>query len=210
VESLYLVLDWCPNGVLEEKMDQTIHRHMTIENILMDFPTKAMALSEAMANAGLHCVGCGAATFETLEQGVFGHGFTEEELQSLLAELNSIVGDLPEANVEEGAAAGIQLTSRAISKVKTLMQNDENAIGLRISVLAGGCAGHSYNMTFTKTQEKGDWVGEQDGLKIYIDPESLQFLSGMEVDFVDTLNDTGFKFNNPNARSACSCGTSFR
>ena len=80
--------------------------------------------------------------------------------------------------------------------------------GLRLFVEKGGCAGMSYAMKVT-TPEEHDTVVEKDGVKVFVDRESEEFLSGIQLDYVDALNDSGFKIENPNAARSCGCGTSF-
>lgn len=104
----------------------------------------------------------------------------------------------------------LTMTTAAISKVKAMMDKDDKAgYGLRVGVVTGGCAGLSYEMRFQKNPYDNDFVLEQEGLKIFINDESLSFLKGMEIDYIDTLKESGFKYKNPNAKSSCGCGTSF-
>lgn len=104
----------------------------------------------------------------------------------------------------------LTMTTAAISKVKAMMDKDGKAgYGLRVGVVTGGCAGLSYEMRFQKNPYDNDFVLEQEGLKIFINDESLSFLKGMEIDYIDTLKESGFKYKNPNAKSSCGCGTSF-
>ncbi|MBS3059954.1 MAG: iron-sulfur cluster assembly accessory protein [DPANN group archaeon] len=189
---------------------QKIDPKMTIATILESHPDKVMELAETMTNAGLHCVGCGAAVFETLEEGVLGHGMTNDHLDSLVMDLNAIVStDVGEQNEQEQLAE-VTLTPKAISKVKALLESEGKADhGLRVGVHAGGCSGLSYIMEFEEKPADGDTVLERDGLKIFVNPYSFDLLKGVTVDYVDGLNESGFKFSNPNARATCGCGSSF-
>ena len=81
--------------------------------------------------------------------------------------------------------------------------------GLRVGVVTGGCAGLSYEMRLQKDAYSNDVILEQNGIKIFVNEESVSFLKGIEIDYVDTLKDSGFKYKNPNAKSSCGCGTSF-
>lgn len=104
----------------------------------------------------------------------------------------------------------VNLTPAAIAKVKSMMEREGKAgYGLRIGVVTGGCAGLSYDMRFQKESYENDVVTEQEGLKILVNPESVGFLFGLTVDYVDTLKESGFQYRNPNAKSSCGCGTSF-
>lgn len=103
------------------------------------------------------------------------------------------------------------LTLSAVSKVKEIMaKQPEQYEGLRIAVMGGGCSGYQYHMGFEKAPGLNDQVIDFDGLKVIIDSNSLNFIKGCEVDYVDGIQGTGFKFNNPNAVSTCGCGESFK
>jgi iron-sulfur cluster assembly accessory protein len=105
----------------------------------------------------------------------------------------------------------VQITERAIGKVKEIMgSQDPSPSGLRISVVGGGCSGFSYSMAFENTPNILDKTYTYDGLKIFVDQASLLYLDGAEVDFVETLEGSGFKFNNPQVKSTCGCGSSFQ
>ena len=102
------------------------------------------------------------------------------------------------------------LTERAVSKVKEIIEAQESKpVGLRIAVVGGGCSGFSYSMAFEKNSSMLDKTYDVDGFKIFVDQASLLYLDGVEVDYVDTLEGSGFKFNNPHVKSTCGCGSSF-
>jgi iron-sulfur cluster assembly protein len=104
----------------------------------------------------------------------------------------------------------ITLTTTAVGKVKEILDSQEpKPSGLRIAVVGGGCSGFSYSMAFENTPGLLDKAYEFDGLKVFIDQASLLYLDGAEVDFVETLEGSGFKFNNPQVKSTCGCGSSF-
>jgi iron-sulfur cluster assembly accessory protein len=104
----------------------------------------------------------------------------------------------------------IQLTDTAVSKVKEVLETqDPKPSGLRISVVGGGCSGFSYSMGFENEPGMLDKVYEFGGLKVYIDQASMLYLDGAKVDYVDTPEGSGFKFDNPNVRTTCGCGSSF-
>ncbi len=104
----------------------------------------------------------------------------------------------------------VQLSERAIGKVKEILETqDPRPVGLRISVVGGGCSGFSYSMNFENTPNILDKTYSYDGLKVFIDQASLLYLDGVNVDYVETLEGAGFKFDNPNVKSTCGCGSSF-
>lgn len=104
----------------------------------------------------------------------------------------------------------IQLTERAVEKVKEILdQQEPKPTGLRIAVVGGGCSGFNYSMAFENTPNILDKTYSFDGLKVFVDQASLLYLDGASVDYVETLEGSGFKFDNPNVRSTCGCGSSF-
>ncbi len=104
----------------------------------------------------------------------------------------------------------IQLTNKAVDKVKEILSSQEpQPAGLRISVVGGGCSGFSYSMAFENQPQMLDKTYTFDGLKVFVDQASMLYLDGAEVDYVETLEGAGFKFNNPNVKSTCGCGSSF-
>ena len=104
----------------------------------------------------------------------------------------------------------VNLTPTAIGKVKEILTMQEPApAGLRISVVGGGCSGFSYSMAFENTPNMLDKTYNYDGLKVFVDQASMLYLDGAEVDYVESLEGSGFKFNNPNTKSTCGCGSSF-
>ena len=105
----------------------------------------------------------------------------------------------------------IMLTKKAEDKVKEILAEQPEAYaGLRIQVVGGGCSGFSYRMGFDKNfNDQSDQLFEFDGLKVFIDRQSLLYMDGAEVDYVEGLHGAGFKFNNPNSTGSCGCGSSF-
>ena len=104
----------------------------------------------------------------------------------------------------------VALTPTAVSKVKEIMaQQDPMPAGLRIGVAGGGCSGFSYSMNFENAAGMMDKVFNFDELKVFVDATSLMYLQGCIVDYVETLEAAGFKFENPNVKSTCGCGSSF-
>ncbi|MGH9651477.1 MAG: HesB/IscA family protein [Terriglobales bacterium] len=104
----------------------------------------------------------------------------------------------------------IHLTDSAIGKVKDIMAQQSPApSGLRLGVVGGGCSGFSYSMQFENSPGMMDKVYDFNGLKVYVDATSLMYLTGCQVDYLETLEGAGFKFENPNVKSTCGCGSSF-
>jgi iron-sulfur cluster assembly accessory protein len=106
--------------------------------------------------------------------------------------------------------APISLTPNAIAKVKEIMaQQNPVPAGLRVGVVGGGCSGFSYSMSFENAAGMMDKTFDMDGLKVFVDATSMMYLNGCRVDYVETLEGAGFKFENPNVKSTCGCGSSF-
>jgi len=104
----------------------------------------------------------------------------------------------------------VQLTDNAVTKVKEIISSqDPQPSGLRISVVGGGCSGFSYSMAFETAPNMLDKTYNYDGLKVFVDQASLLYLDGAQVDYVETMEGSGFKFENPQVKSTCGCGSSF-
>jgi iron-sulfur cluster assembly protein len=105
----------------------------------------------------------------------------------------------------------VVLSDAAAGKLRELVEAEQNpTIGLRVYVYSGGCSGFRYGMMLEDQPSNEDITVESKGIKVYVDPQSTQHLSGSEIDYLDTLMGAGFTVNNPNAVSACGCGSSFR
>ena len=104
----------------------------------------------------------------------------------------------------------ISLTPVASSKVKEIMSMQTPVpSALRVAVVGGGCSGFQYHMAFENQTNDTDEVVDFDGLKVAVDQMSSMYLEGVEIDYIETLDGAGFKFNNPNVKSTCGCGSSF-
>jgi len=104
----------------------------------------------------------------------------------------------------------ITLTPNAIAKVKEIMaQQNPAPAGLRVGVVGGGCSGFSYSMSFETAAGVMDKTYSFEGLKVFVDSMSAMYLNGCTIDYVETLEAAGFKFENPNVKSTCGCGSSF-
>ena len=107
----------------------------------------------------------------------------------------------------------IGLTELAADKARKMMAENEilpeGSHGIRIGVKSGGCSGLNYILDIVESPDDSDRIFERHGVKVYCDPKSYLYLNGTEIDFEDSVMGGGFKFNNPNARRSCGCGTSF-
>ena len=116
------------------------------------------------------------------------------------------------ATVEQSETTVVTLTAGAATKISKLMAEEPagEAEVLRIAIQGGGCSGFQYGLMIEENgQGSGDQVFESHGIKLFVDPISIQYLKNAEVDFVDTITGGGFTIKNPNAKSTCGCGSSF-
>lgn len=104
----------------------------------------------------------------------------------------------------------IQLTPKAAKAIQRFIKFSETPmIGMRVSVSGGGCSGYQYGLKLEATPAADDAILEVDGIKMLVDPDTRPLVDGLVIDFIDTMTESGFKFENPNAKAACGCGKSF-
>jgi len=102
------------------------------------------------------------------------------------------------------------ITEKAVSKVKEMAtQQGLDGYGLRLMVVGGGCSGFTYDMELVDHENNEELVIDRDGIKVYVDPMSYQFLDGTIIDYIESFKFSGFAFENPNATRTCGCGSSF-
>ncbi|MBI3236779.1 MAG: iron-sulfur cluster assembly accessory protein, partial [Chlamydiales bacterium] len=170
----------------QTKSSEKITREMTIEDIFSSFPQKSQKLAQEMTNQGLHCVGCGAATWETLEAGMLSHGFSDEEIDDLIGRLNAILAEEVDLNT-------IGLTPRAAKKfIEILKEEGKAGFGLRFADKAGGCSGFEYILDYSEKAKEDDQVFPSHGIDIHVSKSCVSRLMGCEIDYVDGLNGSGF------------------
>ena len=175
---------------------------MTIEEIFSLHPSRSQRLAQIMTEFGLHCAGCTAATFETLEAGMFAHGKNEEDLETLLKQLNL-------ALEEKMDLASISLTPKAAEKFLSILKEEKKeGYGLRFAESAAGCNGFEYFLDFANQANEDDVTYSSHGIHIYVQKQSVPRLLGSVIDYADGLQGAGFKIINPNVKSSCGCGSS--
>ncbi|HLY41867.1 MAG TPA: iron-sulfur cluster assembly accessory protein [Terracidiphilus sp.] len=119
---------------------------------------------------------------------------------------------VPEQQSESNAATGLQVTPAAVEHIRAVMEKEGVSPvqgGLRLGVKGGGCSGLSYAMQVEPEPRERDHVFEFDGVRVFIDPKSFVYLSGVTLDYEETLIRQGFNFINPNSKHSCGCGSSF-
>lgn len=103
----------------------------------------------------------------------------------------------------------IHVTPKAVERIRYLLEKNHVAGGLRLGVVGGGCSGLSYKFKMENEPRPTDHVFEFDGVRVFIDPKSFEHLDGLMLDYRESLMESGFVFQNPNAQHSCSCGKSF-
>jgi iron-sulfur cluster assembly accessory protein len=175
---------------------------MTIEEILSLFPYKAQKLSQEITNAGLHCVGCHAATWETLEGGMKGHGMDQVAIDRLVGRLNALLNEKVDTST-------VTITPRAAKKYLEILEEEgKQGYGIRFAERMAGCNGFEYSLDYSQKKTPNDVVVVSQGIEIHMEQSLVSRLLGSEIDYVDGLQGSGFKISNPNVRSSCGCGSS--
>jgi iron-sulfur cluster assembly accessory protein len=113
------------------------------------------------------------------------------------------------ARLEEIMITDVTVTERAALRIGEILRQEPAGTMLRVSVAGGGCSGFQYKFDTERARAEDDMVIERSGATVLIDPISLNYMAGSEIDFVDDLIGSSFKINNPNATASCGCGTSF-
>ncbi len=186
------------------KMEQLIKEETTIGEIMLKYPQ----LADAMASYGIAMSGCGTPYQEQLKT-VATAVMHSSEFEKMLAELNEKAAKIESIKPKDRPAT-IEVTTAAVEKVKEMMKKQGvTGFSLRVEVKPGGCAGYSYEFALDDEKKNDDIVIEKDGLKVVVNAASAEALKGAVIDYVETLNRSGFKVDNPNAHAVCSCGSSF-
>jgi iron-sulfur cluster assembly accessory protein len=105
--------------------------------------------------------------------------------------------------------SNLSVSDNAVKQIQKILASEDHGAMLRISVLGGGCSGFQYSFAIDDQQMDDDIVLERDGVKVLVDPMSINYMDGSEVDWVDDLIGASFQIRNPNATASCGCGTSF-
>ncbi|HLC86040.1 MAG TPA: iron-sulfur cluster insertion protein ErpA [Candidatus Nanoarchaeia archaeon] len=177
-----------------------IKKDMAIGEFVNKFPS----VVEMLMAEGVHCVGCGASEWETIEQGLMSHGKTTEEVDAVVDKMNNALASHKETKEE------LIVTKNAAEKLRQILKEEKKeGMGLRIRVFPGGCSGFKYGFEFENKQNGNDKIFEVDGVKFFVDQNSLAMINGSKVDYSSGLHGSGFKISNPKASHTCGCGDSF-
>lgn len=193
-----------------------IEKTMTIAQILELVPASVTLMEQL----GLQCVGCSANMFETLEEGMLGHGFTDEDVNQLSNAINELYQQIKELETNspteadmkadktaEGyKIAGVLMTENAFSALHELRAGKK---GLAIAIEPGGCSGFKtfYDFADEPVGEQKTYTLSED-FSLFIDDFTFNKLYGSHVDFKSGLHGSGLTFSNPNAKKSCGCGKS--
>jgi iron-sulfur cluster assembly protein len=106
----------------------------------------------------------------------------------------------------------VNVTPNAAAEIKKFMASEEDlpeTAGLRVRVVPGGCSGFQYSLNIEEESRNGDFIIDQQGVRLFVDMFSAQYLNGIQIDYTSNMMGSGFTFENPNATGGCGCGTSF-
>ena len=194
-------------------MEQNTERmQITKETTIGEIVEKYPQAVETLMSFGVHCIGCHVSPFESLEMGFKGHGLDDATIEEAVKKLNEVIENNPVQEKDDVDVtqenAKITVTKKAAEKIKALIKQEKKR-ALRISVMPGGCSGYQYGMELDDKAAADDITIEEQGIRIFIDKESIKKLNGSNVDYIDSLQGAGFKIDNPKATQTCGCGNSF-
>lgn len=172
--------------------------------LIADLVTQHPEVVETLMAYGIHCIGCSVSTDEKLEDGVKGHGMSDDEFHGMLRDLNEVVKE------KELRALSVPFTiSKQASEklLQLLLKQRKEGWGVRLKAEKEGnsCCSIKYGMNFEEKEKEGDSKFELLGLSFFLDPESLKLYKGVNVSFVETPQGAGFHIFNPTEHSDCSC-----
>jgi iron-sulfur cluster assembly accessory protein len=176
-------------------MKTLITESTTLGSVVKRFPS----LVPIIENYSIPAQGCHSPY--TLPLKTLFEKFSKGALKDFIQELNT--------KIEDFSNKQFSVSTEAIDRIKTLALKNKKIPGLRILVKEGGCAGKEYKFEFENNQKENDVVIEEDKVKIFIDKESIRFLNGSRLEFVNSLMGGGFRISNPQAKATCGCGKSF-
>lgn len=167
----------------------TITGDETIGQVMKAHPKAA----GVMLKYGLHCVGCHVNQYESIRQGAMGHGMPEDLVTSMIDELNTTLNKKIET---------LEVTPEAREMIRNYaIEDGKEGWGLKVTVSETE-QGFAYDMEFIQGPADGDEVFDFDGVQIFVDQESYKNLKGSEIDFVQTMEESGFRIDNPNSKKA--------
>lgn len=183
---------------------QLIRNETTIGEIMLKYPQ----LADTMAMHGMAMSGCGTPYQENIKAAAT-NVMNEDDYGRMMEELNIAAAKIESERPKERPTT-FEVTGAAVDKVKELMKKQGvDGFNLRVDVKPGGCAGYSYEFSLDDEVKTDDIAVEKNGMKVIVNATSAEALKGSVIDYVESLNKSGFKVDNPNAHAVCSCGSSF-
>ena len=183
---------------------QLIRNETTIGEIMLKYPQ----LADMMAMRGMAMTGCGTPYQDNIKAAAT-NVMNEDDYGRMMEELNIAAAKIESERPKERPAT-FEVTEAAVEKVKELMKKQGvSGFNLRVDVKPGGCAGYSYEFSLDDEVKTDDIAVEKNGMKVVVNATSAEALKGSVIDYVESLNKSGFKVDNPNAHAVCSCGSSF-
>ncbi len=177
---------------------ELISKDMLIGEVISKHPETA----SVMKSYGLHCVGCSANPFDTIESGCLIHGMSEETVDKLVVDINKTI-----EKKNDVSRKVISVTKNAADKFVEFMKDEgkENC-GVKISVHGGGSDGLQYTLDFADKSTSTEEVVEDQGMKFFIEKDFVNLIKGTQIDFITNEKGSGFKIDNPNNVSGgCGC-----
>jgi len=172
---------------------------MAFEEIFRRFPNNKNELANALSQAGLHCVGCSAATWETLEAGMASHGMSDRQIDEMVAQLNQII-------VSTHDESTITLTELAAQKFcDLLVKEKKEGWSLRVGIHATSCCGYEYFLDYSANAQSDDAVFESHGVQIHVQQKVVPHLLGIVIDYTEGSRGAGFKISSPS--NGCCCNS---
>ena len=180
-----------------------ITTEITLGELMLKYPQ----LVEVLSKYGMPSTGCSIPVSETLGESAKKY-VAGENVEKMLEELNSAAVAI--AVDKKDRPEKIEVSDAAVKKVKEILaRENKQGFNLRVEVKPGGCAGMSYEFSLDDEIKTEDSIIEKGSLKVVVDKSSLENLKGAKIDYVETLQRSGFRVDNPNAHAVCSCGQSF-
>jgi cysteine desulfurase len=209
------------NGSLEHRLPHNLNMsfaHVEAEALMMGMSDVAVSSGSACVSATiepsyvLKAMGIGDELAHSSIRFGLGRSTTIEEVDYVAARVIEVVKQMRELSpsYEHGEGGNmIQVTPKAVERIRQILAKEGVSGGLRLAVQGGGCSGFSYQFKIETRERASDHVFGFDGVKVLIDPKSLVYLDGLTLDYKESLIQSGFVVDNPNAQKTCSCGTSF-
>ena len=181
------------------KTEQAITKETTIGDVVNKYPE----VIPIILNYGLHCVGCGANPYETIENGCLGHGMSKDVVNMLVKDVNE---EIRKRKSDKNKI--ISVTSEAAEKFKQFMKEENKKVfGVRLNIITSDHGTIQYGLEFADVATGTEETFEDNGIKFFVEKDIVENIKGTNIDFIENERGSGFKINNPNSISG-GCGPS--